>query len=340
MEYCQRIPEKSGRRTSLPPRQQSRPTTMSLVPGQPLNNDYSSMDLRHRVLSLLTLVPLLPFAPAVAQQILYVEQVGQFVPVVAMADTAPQIADAGNLETVLRPGNGFVYALGRAKAYVPYFITVRSLQCVPQSMAFDPNGVLVDRALAITADLESAYPLKNVFLALEVKGKGKPFSALIAHEVGGLKPGIPVSVHFLVPFDASWDECEATLHLFTGGPEVLHSKMPPAQVDHELDLMVQEGIKGVMNAPPQRFIGPPPEYPAALAGKNVSGSATIALGISATGAVLNAVVREATLPEFGESALKAVRQWRFLPKVQDGKPVESKVVLPLIFKPPPPEAKE
>ena len=50
----------------------------------------------------------------------------------------------------------------------------------------------------------------------------------------------------------------------------------------------------------------------------------------------NAILQDATTPEFGDAALKAVSQWRFLPRVKDGQPVATKVALPLIFKPPAP----
>jgi TonB family protein len=46
------------------------------------------------------------------------------------------------------------------------------------------------------------------------------------------------------------------------------------------------------------------------------------------------VVTEATEPAFGEAALQAVREWRFLPKVVDGRRVESQVSLPFSFAPP------
>jgi TonB family protein len=41
-----------------------------------------------------------------------------------------------------------------------------------------------------------------------------------------------------------------------------------------------------------------------------------------------------TDPAFGEAALEAVRFWRFLPKVKDGRPVEALVELPFSFTPP------
>jgi TonB family protein len=272
--------------------------------------------------------------PAFAQQALFVKQGDRFVPVVAMATAKPVVVVDGKLELVVSSGAGFSYALGPAKTFAPYFVNVRNLAIVPQDHIIDPNGRPQDRALSFYAEFESAFALDRVFLALEVKGSTTTVNALYAYEVGQLRPGVNNPVQFLVRFEADWADCHATLHLFAGGPEVLHSAMPSAQVEHELDLAVQDKIKGVTNASPQPFICPPPEYPPALLGKSASGSATIALSISPTGAVLDPMVKEATLPEFGESAIKAIRRWRFLPRVKDGKPVPTKVELPLFFKPP------
>jgi TonB family protein len=290
--------------------------------------------MRHIVLSILLLVPLAFCARVAAQQALYVKQNDRFSPVVAMAEDAPQVIIDGKQVVAEKIGGGWVFALGQAKTYTPYFVTVRTLDIAPQVHEVDPYGVPVDRALAITGGFESAYSLKKVYLALEVKGDAPPVNILIAHEVGDIKPGSPASVRFVVPFGGSWENCHATLHLFVGGPEVLHSNMALEKVEHALDVMVQKQIEGIYNAPPKLFFGPPPEYPDALIGRNVEGRVTIALDISTTGAVLDPIVKEASLPEFGEAALKAVRQWRFLPRIKDGIPVAAKVVLPLSFKPP------
>ena len=292
------------------------------------------METRRRgILSFLIVATLALQTPLVAQYALFVKQNDQFRPVVAIMGTEPQIVADGRLQAAIPSRDGFIYALGQAKTYAPCFITVRALNIVAQDLEINPSGKPVNRSLSITADFESAYSLAHVFLVLEVKGLDN-VATLIVHEVGGLKPGAPVSVHFNVPFYAAWSDSHATLHLFNGGPEVLHSQMPPAQVEHELDLMVQRKIEGVVNAPPQPFMSPLPEYPAALLDKNASGKVTIALTISPTGAVVDSAIKEATLPEFGQSALKSIGQWRFLPRIKDGKPVESKAVFPLVFEPP------
>jgi protein TonB len=66
----------------------------------------------------------------------------------------------------------------------------------------------------------------------------------------------------------------------------------------------------------------PPEYPAAARGKGVSGEVLVRVKISTNGSVEEAKVEKADPPGiFEESALKAVRSWRFEPAIQKGAPV-------------------
>jgi TonB family protein len=66
----------------------------------------------------------------------------------------------------------------------------------------------------------------------------------------------------------------------------------------------------------------------------VSGSATIHFTISPNGRVQEPSVKTATSPEFGEAALVAARQWRFLPKVEHGRAVATAAEMPFAFLPP------
>lgn len=47
-----------------------------------------------------------------------------------------------------------------------------------------------------------------------------------------------------------------------------------------------------------------------------------------------ALLKSATDPAFGEAALAAIRQWRFLPEMKGGLAVEQSADLPFAFVPP------
>ena len=90
-------------------------------------------------------------------------------------------------------------------------------------------------------------------------------------------------------------------------------------------------IAGVTEAPPRPLVGPAPEYPAALRKSRVKGEAVVAVHITRQGVVLDLKVASATDPAFGQAAVEAVGQWRFLPQVKDGHPVETFANMPFTF---------
>ena len=73
---------------------------------------------------------------------------------------------------------------------------------------------------------------------------------------------------------------------------------------------------------------------AALRKAGVKGKAVVTVRITPQGTVRDPVVESASDPAFGEAALAAVRQWRFIPRVEDGRAVEARVNMPFVFAPP------
>ncbi|HUJ42277.1 MAG TPA: energy transducer TonB [Opitutaceae bacterium] len=290
-----------------------------------------------RILFLALVIAFALIRQASAQVTLFVKQDDKFFPVVAMTGTSPQIMVDGKVVTPQLTGTNYAYALGKAKAYAPIVLIVNKLSMVVPSHTGSQTtigGETVDTELNINAIIESARPVRDVFLAIEVKGDQSKYNTLITHEVGNLKSGTPVTVDFTAPIATAFTSSTTVFHLFAGGSEVLHTAMPSGQVEREIDQMVQNQTNGVQNAEPAPLICPAPAYPADQTG---TGKATVVFTITATGAVTNPVLQDATSPEFGDAALKAVSRWRFLPRMKDGQPVASRVALPLIFKPPAPE---
>lgn len=74
-----------------------------------------------------------------------------------------------------------------------------------------------------------------------------------------------------------------------------------------------------------------PVYPDALWKAGVEGKAVVQATISEDGEVAKIELVSADDPAFGESAIAAVKQWRFKPATEDGKPVVSNVRFPLVF---------
>lgn len=78
--------------------------------------------------------------------------------------------------------------------------------------------------------------------------------------------------------------------------------------------------------------GVQPTYPEELKLYGEDGEAKIRATIDESGSVAEAAIVEATHPAFGAAALEAVKDWRFRPAEEDGKPVPQTVVIPIIFK--------
>ena len=74
-----------------------------------------------------------------------------------------------------------------------------------------------------------------------------------------------------------------------------------------------------------------PVYPESLLDSGKDGLAKITFTVNERGLVEDPVVAEASEPEFGESALAAVREWRFRPGTEDDVAVSMKVSLPFQF---------
>jgi protein TonB len=76
-----------------------------------------------------------------------------------------------------------------------------------------------------------------------------------------------------------------------------------------------------------------PRYPESARRRGIEGTVLLQMRITAQGRVEAVkVVRSAGYPELDESAIEAVRRWRFEPARRNGAPVaEDAVLLPVVF---------
>ena len=66
----------------------------------------------------------------------------------------------------------------------------------------------------------------------------------------------------------------------------------------------------------------PPQYPIRAAQRGIEGWVTIEFTISKNGTVKNPVVVDSSSAMFHRSALRAIRKWKYNPKIEDGVAVE------------------
>lgn len=283
------------------------------------------------------------FAATRAQQMLFAEHDGQGRVVRAAHQSHPRV----EIEGKLVPANGQRLQLRAAEEFAPFEVMVRRLEV---SYAFEEaGGEQLDKTLVVRGEFAAAWALPRVFLVLEFNS-ARDGNRYFLWELGDLPPHEPAAFNVRNPrdvrprfhvYDSSAARAETrtktestsdyTLHLFSDGLEVFHSRMPPGFAAAQLEAMIARRVRGASTAGVRPFFTPAPEHPPALRAAGVGGTATIAFRVSTTGRPLAERMVHATAPEFGEAALAALSGWRFLPKIENGVAVETSVELPFAF---------
>ena len=271
-------------------------------------------------------------APLAAQQRLYVQQPdGKFHTVVKVSGVRPFIMENDRLIAA----KGSRLALKEVEEYLPLFIDVRDKDSRPTNVSLDYGNAPANNGVHFSAKLESVDTLDDVFIVLElaIANVGKK---IFAYEIGRLEARTPKSFSADLALGQYMGSGQLDLHLFVGGSEVFQSELPETVRAAALDKMIAKRVAAAsQSAPLQPFYGTAPTYPATLRKTGLKGEAVVTLRVDARGVVVDPVVTRTSEPAFGEEALAAVRQWRFVPRVQEGRAVETKVSIPFAFDPPP-----
>lgn len=228
--------------------------------------------------------------------------------------------------------DGAKFGLRKVPEFLPAFVSVRGLKVHSQSLVMSDGGNNINNEFHFNAQFESPYALDDVFLVLELTlaDSGPSF---FLYEVGNLRANRQHPVSVVARSGYPLGSGHFQFHLYSAGLEVLHSEQPFAMREQMLDGLIARRIKDRPDGPPTVFFGPTPDYPAKLGKSKISGEVKLQVRIRPTGAVIDATIVSATEPAMGEAALTAVRQWRFLPRIKNGKPVETVAVIPIAFTP-------
>ncbi len=273
----------------------------------------------------------LPALPASAQHVLLAEDGDKMLLVCAADANRPCVQKDGKVVSIDPHG----FALRDVAEFAPYFVTVRNVNIQTTYATMSSGSAQMNNDFHFYAELETDYRLKDVFivLSLQTERMGK---SLFLWGVGSLEPHEKKGVSVVVPMNAPLGSGHYQFRLFSGGAELLQSLLPIGEDERALNRMVATRIKDVQDAPPKFFFGPNPVYPKELVKTNARGKAVISVRIGANGAVFDPSVKSASDPAFGEAALRAVRLWRFLPRVKNGYAMEMTVDIPIVFDEPRP----
>jgi TonB family protein len=271
--------------------------------------------------------------PLAAQQRLSVlEPDGKYHPVLKVSQDRPIILDQEKLVAA----TGTRYALQKVDEYMPLYIEVRAKDIGTSALeplsAGPAMPTRLNHEFHFSAEFKSAVRLDDVFLvlALETEGQGRN---IFPYEIGVLEAWTPRQVSVFVPLEQGLGAGRCSLLLFVGGAEVFTSEQPDVLREAMLDRMVARRIAGVKQAGPRLLFGPAPEYPAALRQAGRKGSVVAAMRVSPQGGVSAPVIEEASDPALGAAVLAVLPRWRFVPRVEKGRAVETRIKLPLAFDP-------
>lgn len=274
---------------------------------------------------LLTLFACL-LVPLAAQTALYVQDGAEVRLVQAFLRGRPMVEKNGKL---VEPASTHC-ALKDVEEFIPVYIAVRKWEVHTSQLEVMGTGDILNKTMTIAGELESPTDLERVFVVLDLQSKDEG-KRLVGWEVGRMEARSSKTVDLEVPMAFGLGEGNYRLHLYVNGREVFSSMMPMGAMDSALRRMVWKRIAGVNDAEPRPFVCPVPEIPRSFKKSKEKGSVTVSFRIMANGSVLDPKVVSATHPELIEPTLDAVRQWYFLPRVRNGRPVEAKVQMPISF---------
>ncbi|WP_334319086.1 TonB family protein [Termitidicoccus mucosus] len=185
----------------------------------------------------------------------------------------------------------------------------------PRLLAVMPAFISQKRAAELRKAKQSAY----IKVAIELDASGSLSSYALSPKSSYAEP-------FKAEIDAAlarWKFAPAR----KGGQPVASSLEALVLLIHE-NALVQSPSTGT---PPSVVHRDPPVYPRAMKKSGLIGEVTISFVVDKKGDVTNPVVVRSNNPGFEEAAIEAVLKWKFKPGIKDGKPVNTRMQVPIIF---------
>jgi TonB family protein len=262
-----------------------------------------------------------------AQHLLVVRDGDEKLPVVAAKRDLPVVMKGDKPKASLAKDFFFV----EGGMWLPFEVSVTETQVMSRWLEVD--GAKMNREIELKCKIQSDYPLEDVFIVVLIDcadgSKG-----IFIHEVGKLSPKDTAPVNIMGRMHSSMEGFSYNFHLFSRGCELPTNLLGLGVADNIITGLIRKKVEGQESAPLKIFLGPMPDYPKAFLKDKIVGKALVRCEVDANGQVSEPSLVEASHPEFGEAAMKVIRRWRFLPKVEQGFPRSSKVQIPFEFSPP------
>lgn len=197
--------------------------------------------------------------------------------------------------------------------------------------AAQPPQVVADQLAGITG--ERTPPPRYPAAAME-QGIGGMVVLVVDVDASGRATAIeversePAGVFDQAAIDAAWQ--------WTFQPEIRGGKPVAGRVRVPFEFELDASPSSTDGSDTRAM--PPPVYPKAAVEQKVTGKVVLVIDVDAAGNPVEVVV-ESSEPAgvFDQAAVDAASKWKFDPKIEDGKPVASRVRVPVEFDIPPGE---
>ncbi len=98
-----------------------------------------------------------------------------------------------------------------------------------------------------------------------------------------------------------------------------------------LQLLADDTVYTKVDVNPVPVKTPPPDFPEVAKRDGISGVVAVSVVLDEKGLVATCTVSKSSNSIFDESAVAAVKKWKFKPAQKDGAPVKMKLTIPIRF---------
>lgn len=234
------------------------------------------------------------------------------------------------------PGNGQIRVSHSAKFeliettdFKPDLITTRNFEIELDSAVF---AQIPDPFLFSYAANEN---MESVVMAIELRNRKR--TEVIVRRIGNISShfGLPTAFEIPSKFTSGSDPYIWIFHFFCDGLEVPSTRRGWREVQKWLDRKVDSKIADQKRntVAPIAWISPLPTYPTKLIEDSIKGTVEVLCRIDAAGFISEYEIRNPSHPSFGKAAERHLKYFRFIPRIRDGNPVASRVLIPFTFHP-------
>lgn len=257
-----------------------------------------------------------------AQQLIVAREGYDTKPVVGVKDEdTPMVLDGRKSRPAVKKAR---FGLRPGTTYHDAFLTIQNFKM----RAVDDGQVL------ITGTVKPDRSVSRCFVAVEVRGPDGKTTDVHFVSLPSMTPDKPGDFAIQVPGKPNRKaKTRPIVHYFSGVLEMIHSGMEPDEISAAKAKRDEETLKRVGERGVSVAYAAFPPYPEALRDSGKVGSATVLCRIGVDGRVLDVTLKEASAPEFGEEAVRAARDWLFVPAIKDGQFVEADIAVPVEFSP-------